>query len=238
MRAEVFRRMHAVAAALLLIVGMSAVRAAPAVSYSVQRADGAWTIVCATNGAPQGAVSNAVAVFFADYPRIAEHLGVDATGVPRRLELQFDEGRPANQPAATAGARMAVSSGHVLRHPDDLRGLLIHEWTHTVQAYPDPQPGWITEGLADAVRLLLSAEDDPWRRRVESAPRRSTDYRRGYGDAARFLLWVRGRGQPALLAELNAAMRNRTYREGWWAERTGRTLDLWWTDYLEQERNP
>lgn len=206
-----------------------------ATAWTGKGPQGEWTIVVETNAAPPGAVTNAVGVFFADYPRIGPLLGVAPTAMPRRLEVLFATNLPPNVPAHTAGPRMTVAVAHARHHPGDLRGLLIHEWTHTVQAYPSPDPGWLTEGLADAVRLLLSPPGDPWRRRIEAAPRDQTDYRRGYGEAARFLLWLRDQGRPELLADLNTIMRERRYAESWWADRTGQTLDEWWRRYRESK---
>lgn len=215
----------------LLLAG--AVVADAATAWTGKGPQGEWTIICETNHAPAGTVTNAVAAFFADYPRIGPLLGVPATSMPRRLELLFATNLPPNVPAHTAGTRMTVAASHAERHPGDLRGLLLHEWTHTVQAYPRPDPGWLTEGLADAVRLLLSPADDPWRKRIEAAPRQQTDYTRGYGEAARLLLWIRDQGHPTLLADLNTAMRARTYGDDWWQARTGKAIGDWWTLYRE-----
>ena len=212
---------------------MLAQRGTAATAWTGKGPQGEWTIICDTNHAPAGAVSNAVAVFFTDYPRIGPLLGVPATSMPRRLELSFATNLPPNVPAHTVGTRMTVAASHAERHPGDLRGLLIHEWTHTVQAYPRPDPGWLTEGLADAVRLLLSPADDAWRKRIESTPRDQTDYTHGYGEAARFLLWLRDQGHPALLADLNAAMHARTFHDTWWAEQTGKPLADWWGAYRQ-----
>lgn len=214
----------------LLLLAVSHARAATA--WTGKGSQGEWTIVCETNHAPAGAVTNVVGVFFADYRRIGPLLGVHPTAMPRRVEIHFATNLPPNVPAHTEGSRMTVAVGHAERHPGDLRGLLIHEWTHAVQAYPSPDPGWLTEGLADAVRLLLSPADDPWRKRIEAAPRDRTDYKRGYGEAARFLLWIRDRGHPALLVDLNTAMRGRSYEEDWWIRHTPHPLGEWWKRYL------
>ena len=215
----------------VLLAATLAAPARGALAWTRKEPQGDWTFVCETNGAPAGAVTNALHVFFTDCPRVAGLLGVAPTGAPRRLELLFSTNMPANVPAHTAGQRMTVAYGHADRNPDDLRGLMIHEWTHTVQAYPRPEPGWVTEGVADAVRLLLSDSDDPWRRRIESAPRDRTDYHHGYGEAARFLLWIRDEGHPDLLPELNRAMRDGAYGDAWWPAHTGRRLDEWWDRY-------
>lgn len=221
------------APALLAVLLAGVLDAGAAIAWTRKSPQGEWTIICETNHAPAGAVSNAVAVFFADYPRIGEILGVPADAMPRRLELLFATNLPPQVPAHTAGARMTVAASHAARHPDDLRGLLIHEWCHTVQAYPRPDPGWLTEGLADAVRLLLSPADDPWRKRIESVPRDRTDFHHGYGEAARFLLWIRDQGHPHLLSDVNAAMRARICDEAWWTAHVSQSVELWWKQYLQ-----
>ena len=41
-------------------------------------------------------------------------------------------------------------------HPEDT-GMVIHELTHIIQNYPSPDPGWVTEGIADYIRRLNKA---------------------------------------------------------------------------------
>ena len=116
---------------------------------------------------------------------------------------------------------------HAPDDPADLRGLFVHELTHVAQAYRNGRPGWMVEGIADAVRYQLSPADDPWRKRQDGIPPAKLDYTHGYGEAARLLLWIEAQNHPGLLQQLNDAMK--AGRDG--AEElktlTGRDIDAW-----------
>lgn len=227
---------RSLAAAALVLLALRA----DAATWTRASADGAFAITFDLSGVPDAhlaALSNAAeraaADFLDAYPRVALALGVATGDFPHRVELAFRTDLAPGVPAATSGPRMSVAVAHALAHPDDLRGMFIHEWTHTIQRYPRPDPGWIMEGIADAVRLLMSRPDDPWRKRIEAVPRDRTDYHRGYGEAARFLLWIRDQGHPELLPALNAAMRGQACDATWWTAHTGQSVEAWWKQYVE-----
>lgn len=179
--------------------------------------------------------SHVVQACFRDYARIVDLLGASESNAGRHIGISFATNLPPNVPASTGDGRIQISAAHAARYPADLTGLVIHELSHLIQAYPSPNPGWVTEGIADAVRLALSPVVDPWRRRVESAPRLSTDYRHGYGEAARFLLWIRDQGNPELLRQLNAAMVASRLKDDFWALNTGKSIDEWWSLYTHEQ---
>ena len=66
----------------------------------------------------------------------------------------------AGRPAATGGDTIFVNASYVRDHPDDL-GMMIHEFTHVIQAYPGQRQdlGWLTEGIADYIRHALFEKD-------------------------------------------------------------------------------
>jgi hypothetical protein len=50
-----------------------------------------------------------------------------------------------------ANGQIVISSTHLKDYPI-VTGVLTHEMMHIVQSYPDGQPGWLVEGIADYVR--------------------------------------------------------------------------------------
>jgi hypothetical protein len=159
------------------------------------------------------------------YPRIDEILGGGARP-PRKVTLVFK--RNMKGVAGTSGDRIAISADWVKAHPDDF-GMVIHELTHVVQAYPMYDPVWLVEGLADYVRYH---HFEPKRKpRVE--PKKAS-YREGYGTAAPFLAWVEKTHDKKIVPKLNRALRAGAYKNELFKEYTGKGLDELWRDFCNQ----
>ena len=117
------------------------------------------------------------------HPRLCNLLGSKGFGADARGNCgcaKSNEGI-----AGTANGRIEVSSHWIEKHPDDI-GLVIHELTHVIQAYPSPNPSWLTEGVAYYIR---------WRstRANRSTGFRSTttaSYKASYQVTGGFLLWL------------------------------------------------
>jgi hypothetical protein len=159
------------------------------------------------------------------HPLICRALGVE--GELKHQEIVI-EVLPMRGIAATSGARIRVSADYVRKHPDD-DGMIVHELVHVVQAYPDPNPIWLTEGLADYVRYW---HYEPGQREFGIAKDRSS-YRDSYGTTARFLAWVQVAKNPRIIHKLNAAMHRGEYREALFAEATGKPLDELWSEFVD-----
>jgi hypothetical protein len=131
-------------------------------------------------------VKRLTALFHQCYPKLVARFENPAKPAPRQIELVFE--RTLRVPAYCSGSRITINIDWLQKHPDDI-GLLTHELTHAVQAYPRGNPGWFTEGFADYTRQLYGPEKQPgW-----SLPKRLTEknsYRESYRVAARFLLWL------------------------------------------------
>ena len=127
--------------------------------------------------------------------------------------------------AATSGDRIRIATAWVRKRPDDL-GMVIHELTHVVQAYPRGGPGWLTEGIADYVRYVQYEK-----RAVAPKAQRKGSYTAGYWTAAPFLAWIAEKHEPRVVRKANAAMRSGRRRDDLWKEWTGRDLDALWKDY-------
>ncbi len=171
--------------------------------------------------------------FFTFYPQIVALLDAPTEGLLRDLEIRFSNEMKPGVPGFVSGGVMTLSIPHTLRNPADVRGLVIHELTHIAQAYsaPGERPGWLVEGIAEAVRYQLSPADDPWRREVDRIDPQKLDYRNAYRDNALFLRWVESRGHPQLIRKLNRALKNGSYTKATWAELTGKDPDTWLREY-------
>lgn len=154
------------------------------------------------------------------FPKIASLLPSEGFAAPKQVTLYFD---PAMKGVAhAANGRITISAEFVRAHPDDW-GMIVHELTHVVQAYPPGGPGWLVEGLADYIRIV---KFEP------QAPRpnltRLASYKDAYKTAAMFLEWVEKQHASGLVVKLNAALRAGKFREELWKEITGKTVDELW----------
>jgi hypothetical protein len=170
-------------------------------------------------------VGRLTTVFYQSYPKLVERFENPEKPASRNVQLVLERGLKV--PAYCSGAKVTVSVEWLKEHPDDL-GLLTHELTHVVQAYPSPEPGWLTEGLADYARHCYGPKEQPgWK-----LPQRFSDkesYKDGYGVTARFLVWLEAR-HPGVVGKLNRRMQERKYSDGDFQSFTGKSIDELWKE--------
>jgi hypothetical protein len=159
------------------------------------------------------------------HPLICRALGRE--GEPEHKEIAIIV-RPMRGIAATSGAKIRVSADYVTKHQDD-DGMIVHELVHVVQAYPNPNPIWLTEGIADYVRYW---HYEPGRRDFRIVKGRSS-YRDSYGTTSRFLAWVQVAKDAKIIHKLDAAMHRGEYRDALFEEATGKSLDELWTEFVD-----
>jgi len=171
--------------------------------------------------------------FFTFYPQIVKMLDAPTDNLLRDLEIRFSNEMKPGVPGFVSGGAMTLSIPHILGNPADVRGLFIHELTHIAQAYnaPGERPGWMVEGIAEAVRYRLSPADDPWSRAVARIDPAKLDYHNAYRDNALFFSWIETQGNPQLIAKFNRALKNGNYTVGTWRDLTGRDVDAWLEKY-------
>lgn len=164
-------------------------------------------------------------VFFKVYPEEAKKYN------PATLKKVFMVMDPAYKGvAATGGGVVRVNPEWMHRHPEDL-DVVTHEVMHIVQAYHgNAGPGWITEGIADYVRNEFGVNNVAagWSLTPFNA---SQSYTNAYRITARFFVWIVKKYDRNFVCELNAAMRNHTYTDTFWKDKTGKTVDELWTEY-------
>lgn len=192
-------------------------------------ADAGYTLIVVDDDpgvTPTRTIDRIVEEFFTTYPAMAEAYN---PGAPAEVTVQFD---PSYDGVAEAGGdHIRISSTYAAGAPDDI-DVIVHEGFHLVQAYSFGNvPGWATEGLADYVRWEFGTRNNGacWTMQRYEAGQSYTD---AYGVTARFFLWIVTEVAPELALELDATLRAGSYDAGFWTERTGKTVDELWADYV------
>ena len=163
------------------------------------------------------------------YPLVCRFLATDEWTRPKEIVLVFRRGL--GVPALTAGNRMEFDSQWITDHPDDF-GVVIHELTHVIQAYPasDNKPGWLVEGIADYIRLWKYEPEVP-RPQIDRANSKWTE---GYRTTAAFLAWGCARYDRRLVRVLDKALRSGTYSDEIWKQVTGKGLEELWAQFVRE----
>ena len=160
------------------------------------------------------------------FPKIAALLPSDGFIVPKEVTLYFD---PKMKGVAHAlGGKITISAAFVRAHPDDF-GMVVHELTHVVQAYPPGGPGWLVEGIADYIRIVHFEPQAP-RPKLDPAKAR---YKDAYKTAAMFLEWIEQHHTAGVVVKLNAALRTGKYDDGLWTKLTGKSVDELWALFMK-----
>ncbi len=164
------------------------------------------------------------------YPIVWNLLGTRGAKPAHHIKVTFQLKQDA--PAYATDGGIFVSVPWVRAHPDDF-GMMIHEMTHLIQAYPDSDttPGWLVEGIADYIR---------WWRYEPEAPRPRITEKNNYTDAYRvtayFLAYLTHKYDHALVQKLDRAMKERQYTPSLFEASTGKALDILWTEFVASRR--
>jgi hypothetical protein len=157
------------------------------------------------------------------YPKIAARLECKDRPRPVTIVLKKDK----KGVAGTSNDRITISAEYVRKHPEDI-GMVIHELTHVVQAYPHNDAGWLVEGIADYIRYH---HFEP-KGRTPHVDAKSS-YKDGYGTAAAFLAWAERKYDKKLVIKLNTALHDGKYKQEIFREATGKELDELWKEYVK-----
>jgi hypothetical protein len=161
------------------------------------------------------------------HPIIGDILGLKDPPVYREVTLRFGKMRGI---AATTKDTVNISAGFVRQHPDDF-GMVLHELTHVIQAYPNYDPVWLVEGIADYVRYWHC---EPGER--EFAINEKSNYTDSYGTTARFLAWVAVTKDSRIVKKLSQALRDGKYKEEMFRDATGKDLKELWREFATAVR--
>lgn len=164
------------------------------------------------------------------YPKISALLASDGFTPPKTVKLIF---RNMDGVAGTGGHEIGVSADYVRHHTNDW-GMVIHELTHVVQSYPPvaPEFGWVTEGIADYIRL---AHFEP----AVHPPRINPDrakYTDSYKTTAMFLRWIEKAHDPEIVKKLNQSLREQKFKLELFKDYTGKTVDELWQEFTDSLR--
>jgi Peptidase of plants and bacteria len=160
------------------------------------------------------------------YPIVWNLLGTQDSKPMSAIKVTFQLKQDA--PAYATGGGIFVSVPWVRAHPEDF-GMMIHEMTHLVQAYPGSRntPGWLVEGIADYIR---------WWRYEPEAPRPKITEKNKYTDAYRvtayFLAYLTHKYDHGLVQKLDKAMKTRAYSDSLFETSTGKKLDDLWAEFV------
>ena len=162
-------------------------------------------------------------LFYESYPKLLKRFENPATPASRDIRLVFAPGLKI--PAQCSGHQIEVSTDWLRKHPDDI-GLLTHELTHVVQAYPPNEHGWLTEGIADYARQLYGPDKQPgWK--LPDRLRATQSYTDSYGTTARFLVWLDAK-HPGTVDKVHRRMQEGGFRTDEFRGLTGSGVDELW----------
>lgn len=170
-------------------------------------------------------VTDMVECFFTVYPAMRARFN---PGARRSVILTFDPSRTGV--AFASNGAITVASAWMRSNPRDV-DVITHEAFHVVQSYPPGNPGWSVEGLADYARDRYGCSNAAggWSLPNLSATHKYTD---AYRVTARFYKWLEVKVDPKILEALDVASRAGLYGETFWTQRTGKTIDQLWADYV------
>jgi len=161
--------------------------------------------------------------YFKFYPQIQSHFNHDA-----RKDVQIKIDPNYDGIAYASNGQIVISATHLKNHPIPT-GVLIHEMMHIVQSYPNGQPGWLVEGIADYVRWKYGREKSGWELTSFNSNQHYTD---SYRITARFLVWLEHKIKRNIVSRLDRALRQNQYDNGkLWSKITGKNVDQLWKDY-------
>lgn len=163
------------------------------------------------------------------FPVLCRYLSTEKWTPPETVRLVLK--KELDAPGITHGSTIEFSVKWIAQRPDDF-GMVIHELTHVVQAYPGGRttPGWLTEGIADYIRYW-KYEPETARPRIDP---KASHYRQGYGTTGAFLAWMVQKYDRRIVLRLDGALRTQTYKPELFREWTGKDLDELWAEFVAQ----
>ncbi len=139
-------------------------------------------------------------------------------------------------PAYASGTAITINGEWITSNPGDL-GMVIHELTHVIQAYPrnEHNTGWLVEGIADYIRWWrYEPELHAGRGRTKIDPQKSS-YTDGYRTTAMWLAWIGKRYHMAIVPCLDRVLRDAEDPMPEFKRVTGKTADELWTEFVGEQ---
>jgi len=166
--------------------------------------------------------------FNAVYPRLINRFALDPASAAKSV-VTLALASKHSSPASISGRTITFTASWMRLHPNNI-GLLTHELTLLVQAYPSEAPGWFASGMADYARSVYGpADDDGWSLPDSVLPQES--YTQGGGVAARFLLWLEQHTTLDIIDQLNHAIQTKQSFLDIFRHLTHHTVNELWSQY-------
>lgn len=166
-------------------------------------------------------------LFYECYPKLLERFENKEKFAARHIKLVFKRG--IKVPGYSHRDTVTVSVDWFEKHPEDI-GLFTHELTHLVQAYPNSDPGWLTEGIADYARHVYGPPQQRWALPRRLRPEQS--YKNSYGVTAKFLVWVEEK-HPGTVDKIHRRMQANKFELEDFVEVTGKDVDTLWRECVK-----
>jgi hypothetical protein len=163
-------------------------------------------------------------LFYEGYPVLLKQFENPDKFAARKIKLVFKKG--IKVPGYSHRDTVTVSVDWFAKHPDDL-GLFTHELTHLVQAYPNSNPGWLTEGIADYARFKYGPKEKGWNLPRKLRPEQS--YKNSYGVTAKFLVWLDEK-HPGSVDKLHRQMQTGKFEMEDFETFTGKDVETLWRE--------
>lgn len=164
------------------------------------------------------------------FPHVCQLLSTQDYKAPAKIKFIFRE--KIDPPAYATGNEIHFKADWLRSHPDDV-GIVIHEMTHLIQAYPGNRhnTGWLVEGIADYIR---------WWRFEPEAPRTKIDFSKAkYTDAyrttAHFLAWSSQKYDARLVPALDLNLRKAEDPMPTFKALTGKSADELWAEFAQAQ---
>jgi hypothetical protein len=168
-------------------------------------------------------------LFYECYPKLLKRFEREDKFAARKIKLIFKKG--IKVPGYSHRDTVTVSVEWFQKHPEDL-ALFTHELTHLVQDYPNSNPGWLTEGIADYARHVYGPEKQPgWS--LPKKLRANQSYKNSYGVTARFLVWLEEK-HPGTVDKVHRQMQAQKFEVENLVELTGKDIDTLWRECVKE----
>ncbi len=165
-----------------------------------------------------------VETFFEVYPKIIAYFNASA---PKSVTVRIDASYTGV--AYAQNGQIVFSANYMATNPTDI-DVITHELTHLAQGYPQYNPSWLVEGIADFSRHTfgLANTSANWSLPAYQA---GQNYDNSYRITARFLVWIEAKVKAGTVKALDAQLRANTYSDASWQTLTGKTVQQLWNDY-------
>lgn len=162
------------------------------------------------------------------FPKLCEALPSEGFEPAKEILIVFRKN--ISVPAMAGGGVISVSVPHVTNNPGDF-GMMVHELTHIVQAYPGQKEnlGWLTEGIADYTRFWLYEPQTP----QHPINKEKASYRDAYRTTAAFLGYLTAKHDREIVKKLNAKLRKGEGEAALFKEYLGKTVDELWKEFID-----